>query len=85
MYTSIRSAIKYYKEITYNIISHLGIKQGVPSSNFFFTIFVNDTLDNINTNIEKIKIFLIANADDQDLFSTSSNSLQSMFSLCSMT
>ena len=84
MYTSVKSAIKYNKEITNNIISHLGVKQGDPSSSLLFTIFVNDILDNINTNIEgiftieEIKIFLIAYADDQVLFSTSPTSLQSM-------
>ena len=84
MYSSVKSAIRYKKDITNNIISHLGVKQGDPSSSLLFTIFVNDILANINTNlegiftIEEIKVFLIAYADDQVLFSTSPTSLQSM-------
>ena len=50
MYFSIKSAIRFKKEITNNIISHLGVKQRDRSSFLHFTIFVNDILPNINTN-----------------------------------
>ena len=84
MYSSVKSAIKYNKQITNTIESHLGVKQGDPSSSLLFTLFVNDILTNINANLEgiftmnELKVFLIAYADDQVLFSMSPTSLQSM-------
>ena len=68
-----------------NVYIHiLGVKQGDSSSALSFMMFVNDILENINTNIPNIftlnelKIFLILYADDQVLFATSPQYLQSM-------
>ena len=66
------------------ISSFMGVKQGDASSALLFMMFVNDITEHINTNIEGIftlnemKLFLILYADDQVLFSTSPDSLQSM-------
>ena len=66
------------------ISSYMGVKQGDASSALLFMMFVNDITEHINTNIEGIftlnemKLFLILYADDQVLFSTSADSLQSM-------
>jgi len=62
----------------------MGVKQGGASSALLFMMFVNDVTEHINTNLEGIftlnemKLFVILYADDQVLFSTSPDSLQSM-------
>ena len=84
MYSSVKSAVKHKGEISATIDSKPGVKQGDPSSSLLFMMFVNDIISNINTNLEDIvtinelKLFLLANADDQVLFATSPSSLQSM-------
>ena len=84
MYSSVRSAVKHNGNISEKIQSTSGVKQGDPSSSLLFMYFVNDVIQNINTNIEglfsvdEIKLFLIAYADDQVLFATSPASLQSL-------
>ena len=86
MYTSVRASVKHNGEISEQIPSLTGVKQGDPSSSLLFMLFVNDIAQNINTDIgdiftiNEMKIFLIAYADDQVLFSTSPESLQSMIS-----
>ena len=67
-----------------NINSQLGVKHGDPSSSLLFMMFLNDILVNINSDLEgifttdEVKLFLLAYADDQVLFSTSPTTLQSM-------
>lgn len=84
MYTVVKSTIKYKGNISNSINSRLGVKQGDPSSSLLFMMFVNDILTNINSDLEgiftvdEVKLFLLAYADDQVLFSTSPTSLQSM-------
>ena len=64
--------------------SSIGLKQGDPSSPLLFMFFVNDIMDNINSNlrniftINELKLFLILFADDQVLFATSPETLQSL-------
>ena len=64
--------------------STFGLKQGDPSSRLLFMLFVNDIVDNINTDLSNIfssnelKLFLILYADDQVLFATSPETLQSL-------
>ena len=60
--------------------SHIGLKQGDPSSPILFMLFVNDMLQQINSNLDGIftldEIFLILFADDQVAFAKSPQSLQ---------
>ena len=84
MYSVVRSVIKHKRSISNCIISHLDVKQGDPCSSRLFMMFVNDILANINTDLnglfsmDELNLFLILYADDQVLFATSPESLQSM-------
>ena len=84
MYSTARSIIKHNRQISNTITSNLGVKQGDPSSSLLFMMFVNDIITSINTDLdgifstEELKLFLVLFADDQDLFSTSPTTLQSM-------
>ena len=91
MYSVVKSVIKHQGSTSDPISSYMGVKQGGASSALLFmmfvndiTVFVNDITEHINTNLEGIftlnemKLFLILYADDQVLFSTSPDSLQSM-------
>ena len=84
MFSVVKSVIKHQGSTSDPISSYMGVKQVDASSALLFTMFVNDITEHINTNIEGIftlnemKLFLILYADDQVLFSTSPDSLQSM-------
>ena len=82
MYSVERSVVKYKQEISEIIDIQLGVKQGDPSSSLLFMLFVNDIVDNINTNLDGIftinELFLIMFADDQVLFAFSPITLQAM-------
>ena len=84
IYRVVKSAVKYNENISNNINSQLGVKQGDLSSSLLFMMFVNDILANINSDLEgiftidEVKLFLLAYADDQVLLSTSPTTLQSM-------
>ena len=84
MYSSVRSAIRHNRVTSRCINSHLGVKQGDPSSSLLFMMFVNDIISNINTglqgifSVDEIQLFLILYADDQVLFATSPTTLQLM-------
>ena len=60
------------------------LKQDDPSSPLLFLLFVDDIVDNINTDLSNIfsinefKRFLILYADDQVVFATSPETLQSL-------
>ena len=54
MYRVVKSAVKYNGIISNNINSQLGVKRGDPSSSLLFMMFVNDTLANINSDLEGI-------------------------------
>ena len=84
IYRVVKSSVKYNENISNNINSQLGVKQGDLSSSLLFMMFVNDILANINPEFEGIftidgvKLFLLAYADDQVLLSTSPTTLQIM-------
>ena len=84
MYSTVRSVVKNNNELSDILYSHQGVKQGDCGSSLLFMMFVNDILNNINSNIDnvfsinEIKLFLILYADDQVLFATSPAALQSM-------
>ena len=77
MYTTVKSCVRYKSTYSRFFDSSIGLKQGDPSSPLLFMFFVNDIIDNINTNLQNIftinelKLFLILFADDQVLFVTS--------------
>ena len=84
MYTTVKSCVRYKFTYSRFFDSSIGLKQGDPSSPLLFMFFVNDIIDNINTNLQDIftinelKLFLILFADDQVLFATSPETLQSL-------
>ena len=84
IYSVVRAVVRHKHKTSDIIDIQLGVKQGGPSSTLLFMLFVNDILDNINSNLDgiftinEIKLFLMMFADDQVLFATSPTSLQSM-------
>ena len=83
MYSVVRSVIKHNGKLSNSIHSHLGVKQGDPSSSLLFMMFVNDIVKSVKTDLDglfstdELKLFLILYADDQVLFASSPTSLQS--------
>ena len=86
MYASVKLCIKYNNTFSQFFDSHIGLKQGDPSSPILFMLFVNDMIDSINSNlngiftINEMKLFLILFADDQVVFAKSPQALQSLLS-----
>ena len=84
MYSSVKSAVRLNNQTSEYINSHAAVKQGDPCSSILFMMFVNDIIENIDSNIEAIitindiKFFLLSYADHQVLFSTSPTSTQLM-------
>ena len=85
MYMSVRACIRHNEGTSKEWVRlNSGVKQGDPSSPIIFMMFVNDIVENINSDIEDIfstddmKLFILMFADDQVLFSSSAASLQSM-------
>ena len=81
MYSVVRAVVRH-KDKTSDIIDiQLGVKQGDSLSSLLFMLFINDILDNINSNLDgiftinEIKLFLIMFADNQVLFATSPTAL----------
>ena len=86
MYSTVKAAVKFNNHVSSTIDSYFGVKQGDPNSSLLFIMFVNDILENINVEIDGIftidefRLFLLLFADDQALFSTTPEGLQSMLS-----
>ena len=84
MNTVVKSCVMYKSSYSTFFSSNVGLKQGDPSSPLLFMLFVNDIVDNINTDLDNIftinelKLFLISYADDQVVIATSPESLQSL-------
>ncbi|MES9880358.1 MAG: reverse transcriptase family protein [Sedimenticola sp.] len=84
MYSVVRSCIRFNSSKSDFFSSHIGVKQGDPSSALMFMMFINDISQNINSNLDgiftcnELKFFLILYADDQVLFANNPESLQSM-------
>ena len=84
MYTTVKLCIRYKSSFSQFFTSHIGLKQGDPSSPLLFMLFVNDIVNNINVDlngvftINELKLFLILFADDQVVFAKSPQTLQSM-------
>ena len=84
MYTTVKLCIRYKSSFSQFFSSHIGLKQGDPSSPLLFMLFVNDIVNNINADlngvftINELKLFLILFADDQVVFAKSPQALQSM-------
>lgn len=84
MYDNVRSFVKYNTEKSEFISSNIGVKQGDPSSSILCLFFLNDILNNINTNQEGIlnvedeKLCLLLFADDAVVFAHDPITLQSI-------
>jgi len=80
MYASVKSFVRFNNKYSEYFDSGVGHKQGDPSSPLLFMLFVNDIMDNINSDlngmftINEFKLFLILYADDQALFALSPES-----------
>ena len=84
MYVSVKLCIKYDNTFSQFFDSHIGLKQGDPSSPILVMLFVNDMIESINSNLNgifttnEIKLFLILFADYQVVFAKSPQALQSI-------
>jgi len=54
MYASVKSCVRFNNEFSEYFDSDVGLKQGDPSSPLLFMLFVNDILDNINSDLNGI-------------------------------
>lgn len=84
MYSSVKAAVNYNKQLSPSFDSNIGAKQGDPSSSLLFLFFVNDLINNINRNIEglfslnDLQLYMLLFADDTALFAHTPEALQSM-------
>ena len=84
MYDEVRACIRCNGSLSRSFNSYMGLKQGDPSSPSLFMMFINDLLDNINSNLENmfklddIILFMILYADDAVVFARSKENLQSI-------
>ena len=54
IYKCVKSAIKIGDIISEPILSQKGVKQGDPSSSLLFMMFVNDVIENIESDLNGI-------------------------------
>ena len=84
MYGVVRACIRYKSLHSSFFNSYTGLKQGDPSSPLLFMMFINDLIDNMNSNLENVFTtneldrFMILYADDAVLFAKSKETLQSL-------
>ena len=84
MYSVVKACIRYNCRYSEFIDSHMGVKQGDPSSPMLFMLFINDINQCINDDLEGVftvedsKLFLLLYADDQVIFAKSPETLQAM-------
>ena len=82
MYTVVKSCVKYGSNTSRFFNSYNGLKQGDPSLPLLFMLFINDIVQNINTNlddiftIDELQLFLLLYADDAVVFAKSPEVLQ---------
>ena len=84
MYLIVKSCIRYQSSKSDFFSSHIGLKQGDPSSPLLFMLFINDIIQNVNSDfdniftIEELQIFMLLYADDAVVFARSPEVLQSI-------
>lgn len=84
MYTIVKSCVKFHSAFSSFFTSYNGLKQGDPSSPLLFMLFINDIVQNINTDLDAIftiddlQLFLMLYADDAVIFAKSPMVLQSI-------
>ena len=85
MYTVVKSSCIRYQSLRSRFFSsHIGLKQGDPSSPLMFMMFINDIAQNMNANFDDIfttnelRLFILLYADDAVIFAKSPRVLQSL-------
>lgn len=84
MYLIVKSCIRYQSSKSDFFSSHIGLKQGDPSSPLLFMLFINDIIQNVNSDldniftIDELQIFMLLYADDAVVFARSPEVLQSI-------
>ena len=74
MYDVVRACIRYKSVHSRFFNSYTGLKQGDPRSPLLFMMFINDLIDNMNSNLENVfttnelVLFMILYADDAVVF-----------------
>lgn len=84
MYSCVKSCVRYQSSLSpfFDIFS--GVKQGDPSSPLLAMFFINDLINNVNSNLpgvvtlDDIRLFLLFYADDMVLLAKSPESLSKM-------
>ena len=77
MYDVVRACVRYNSSRSNFFNSQTGLKQGDPSSPLLFMMFINDLIDNINADLDKIfkieelSLFMVLYADDAVVFAKS--------------
>ena len=84
MYSVVKSCIRYRSSLSGFLNSNIGLKQGDPSSPLMFMLFINDIIQNINSDIDDIftidgfQLFMLLYADDAVVFAKSPQAPQSI-------
>ena len=84
IYKCVKSAIKIGDIITEPILSQKGVKQGDPSSSLLFMMFVNDIIENIDSDLNgiftlnELRIFMLLYADDQVLIANTPQAMKGL-------